>query len=64
MSKIYEVHPISSSIPSKEEIGKLAEKYLNTFLEKENIEEEYKKKLKVTNSTLRFSDKNYVNRVN
>ncbi|MDH6459363.1 hypothetical protein M2102_003014 [Fusobacterium sp. PH5-7] len=37
MSKIYEVHPISSSIPSKEEIGKLAEKYLNTFLEKENI---------------------------
>lgn len=64
MSKTYEVYPTTSYIPSKEEIGKLAEKYLNTFLEKENIEEEYKKKLKVTNSTLRFSDKNYVNRKN
>lgn len=64
MSKTYEVYPTTSYIPSKEEIGKLAEKYLNTFLEKENIKEEYKQKLKVTNSTLRFSDKNYVNREN
>ena len=64
MSKTYEVYPTTSYIPSKEEIEKLAEKYLNTFLEKANIKEEYKKKLKVTNSTLRFSDKNYVNREN
>ena len=37
MSKTYEVYPTTSYIPSKEEIEKLAEKYLNTFLEKENI---------------------------
>lgn len=64
MSKTYEVYPISSYIPSKEEIGKLDEKYLNIFLEKENIKEEYKKRMKITNSTLKFSDKNYVNREN
>ena len=64
MSKTYEVYPTTSYIPTKEEIGKLAEKYLNIFLEKENIKEEYKKKLKVANSTLKFSDKSYINRAN
>lgn len=64
MSKTYEVYPTISYIPTKEEIGKLAEKYLNIFLEKENIKEEYKKKLKVANSTLKFSDKSYVNKAN
>lgn len=43
MSKTYEVYPTTSYILTKEEIGKLAEKYLNIFLEKENIKEEYKK---------------------
>ncbi|WP_279119514.1 hypothetical protein [Fusobacterium varium] len=40
MSNPYGVYPITSYIPSKKEIEKLAEKDLNIFLEKENIKEE------------------------
>ena len=54
MSKTYEVYPTTSYIPSKEEIEKLAEKYLNTFLEKANIKEEYKKSWKLLIQLLGF----------
>lgn len=49
MSTTYEIYPTSSYIPTKEEIGKLAEKYLNIFFEKNNIE----KIIKITNLTFK-----------